>query len=548
MLQTAVFAASVLLITYLYNKLRFKRFQQHGTLPQMYPSLLFGHLKSLDQTIKRGPPDRHPDLIFSEMLDDLGRPPLMYVDLRPVNRPMVLISDYHIAEQISRSSKEFPTSIPKTDLSYLLPLTGPTSILLAENDKWKTLRKRYNPAFAPQHLMTLLPCILDKTAQFIEHLNALATSGEEFPLVDLAINLTFDIIGAVVLDADLEAQTLDPSSQGELVRLYIELYSTYWDDKADWPWWTLPRREIKRWRLGRRIDSLLATIIRQKHTEHAAGLDTTSRRILSLTLGGIEDLTPTLLRETCDQVKTFLLAGHDTTSITLAWVFYLLSRTPRVLEKARREIDDILGPEVDPKLIQSKLSSSDGPDLVRKMIYTSAVIKETLRLYPPAATARYVKPGTGFTVNTSTGESHCLDGMIIYNCEGLIQRDPAVYGESASYFKPERWLDGAFEKSNPPGAWRPFERGPRGCIGQDFAMIELKVIVAATIRRFEFNKVGLGQLTLDEKKLPVLDDHGMAVARSEVYNTRQVNAKPVDGMRMRVSKASLRPETSTGNI
>ncbi|KAI0602681.1 cytochrome P450 [Biscogniauxia sp. FL1348] len=471
------------------------------------------------------------------MYEALGRPPLMFVDLRPVNRPMVLVSSHEIAEQVSKASKDFPTSIPKADLSYLLPLIGPTSILGAHGDGWKELRKRYNPAFAPQHLMTLLPCILDKTAILIRHLDALAQTGKEFSLLTLAINLTFDIIGAVVMDVDLEAQPLDPSSQGELVRLYLELFRAYWDDKADMPWWLIPRTEMKRRRLSKRINVLVKAMIRHKYGEQQAqGMeDTKARSILSLSLQDTDVLSPHLLDETCDQIKTFLLAGHDTTSITLSWAFYWLSRTPCALTAVRRELDGLLGNETNPESIRSRLLSPEGPDIVRRMAYISAVIKETLRLHPPAATARYSKPGTGFTVRTSSGEEYCLDGMIIYNCESLIQRDSAVYGDSANDFMPERWLDGS---NIPISAWRPFERGPRNCIGQEFAMIEIRIIIATVARRFDFTKVGLGELALNQENQPILEDNGTYMAKSHLYSTRQVNSKPVDGMMMTVKLAA----------
>lgn len=459
--------------------------------------------------------------MFSEMHEKLGRPALMFVDLRPVNRPMVLISSHEVAEQISKASPQFPTSIPKTDLNYMLPLTGPTSILHVHGDEWKVLRKKYNPAFAPQHLMTLLPRILEKTPKFIQHLDALSRTGKEFSFVTLATNLAFDIIGSVVMDVDLEAQPLDLSQQGELVRLYVDLYSTYWDDKADFPWWMIPKTEMKRRRLSKRINVLVKDIIRSKHAEQKAQGENPSRSILSLSLQNSNNnnhLPTTLLDETCDQIKTFLLAGHDTVSITMSWVVYWLGRTPRALHAVRDELDSVLGKERDPEAIRAKLLSPDGPDSLRKMSYISAVIKETLRLNPPSATARAVKQGTGFTVHAPDGNDYCLDGMIIYNCEGLIQRDPEVYGESASCFRPERWLDNASDSSIPAGAWRPFERGPRGCVGQDFAMIEMRIIIALIARRYDFVKVGLGELKLDGKNQPAVEKNGSLPVKSEVYN------------------------------
>ncbi|RYP00856.1 hypothetical protein DL764_006379 [Monosporascus ibericus] len=304
---------------------------------------------------------------------------------------------------------------------------------------------------------------------------------------------------------------------------------------------------MKRRRLGKRIDLLIKGIISRKHTEqqiHAGG-DGKSRSILSLSLQDTKTLTPELIDVTCDQLKTSLLAGHDTTSTMLAYCFYELSHTPRVLDAVRDELNRLLGTEEDPEVVRSRLVSPDGPNLINRMSYISAVIKETLRLHPPAATARYSKPGACFTVRAPAGEDHCLDGVIIYNCETLIHRDRAVYGDTANDFVPERWLsDGSDSSRNAPmdkpdinsrtipvSAWRPFERGPRSCIGQEFANIEARVIIAVVARRYDFTKVGLGELATDKEGRPVLQENGQYKTKSHLYNTRQVTSKPVDGMK-----------------
>ncbi|KAK8068379.1 hypothetical protein PG996_007491 [Apiospora saccharicola] len=434
------------------------------------------------------------------MLETLGNPPLMFVDLRPVNRSMVLVRSHEVAEQIIKPSAQFLTSVPKASLAYLSHVIGTSSILGAEDEHWKHLWKRFNPGFAPQHLLTHLSAILDKTTLLIDHLDDLVRTDMAVPLLPLLVNLTFDIIGAVAMDVDLRAQRTE--GQGEMIKLFGELLSCYLDDKADYPWWVIPRVELRRNRLGKRIDSILRDIVRQKYHEYQRIPDaSSSRSTLSLSFQDTQSLSPEILKATVDQLKSFLLAGHDTTSTTLSWVFYELMRTPRVLLVVREEIHAVLGPDPDPEGIRARFLAEPGPDLLYQMPYINAVIKETLRMHPPAATARKSPFGSSFTVRTPDGTNHCLDGTIIYNCNTLIHRDLDVYGDTADIFRPERWLEDTGSDSGPVpvGAWRPFERGPRNCIGQEFANIEARVIIALAVPRYDFSKVEFGELASDDE-------------------------------------------------
>lgn len=166
------------------------------------------------------------DMVFSEMRDTLGKPPLMLVDLRPITYPMLLISDLEVAEQVSKGTKAFPKSIPKSETEkHTAYLLGPTSILTEQREAWSELRKKFNPGFAPTHLVTLLPRIVEKIPKFLGHLDDFAKSEDDFSLAYHISNLMFDIIGNVVMDVDLEAQN-ESSRQSELIRLYRELLFT----------------------------------------------------------------------------------------------------------------------------------------------------------------------------------------------------------------------------------------------------------------------------------------------------------------------------------
>jgi cytochrome P450 len=249
------------------------------------------------------------------------------------------------------------------------------------------------------------------------------------------------------------------------------------------------------------------------------------RSVLALALKDIDNLTPTVLQSIADQVKTFMFAGHDTTSILLQRLFYALSTHPGCLAKIRAEHDAIFG-DSDPREVL--LARPD--ETMKALVYTSACIKEALRLWPPAGSARMSH--NGLKIRTSNGEDVCLDGCVLYICHYIIQRDPKVYGETANDFVPDRWVDdsdtssatveqdGSATGANniPISAWRAFERGPRNCIGQELANLEARAILACTIRRYDFVKVGRGEVATDEKGQPIVDEKGVYKTKSELIN------------------------------
>ncbi|RLL95949.1 hypothetical protein CFD26_105886 [Aspergillus turcosus] len=427
---------------------------------------------------------------------------------------------HEIAEQVARSSKQFPYSMPKTPtLQAYKYLMGPHSILTAEGEEWKSLRKRFNPGFAPQHLLTLLPRILDKTVPFFETLDRYAQSGEEFSLAETCTNLTFDIIGTVTMDEDLGAQ-LPLDKQSEMVKLYHELAASYYRKSSVRAKLLNPFVIWRQYTLARRLNAIIKDHIKRKFEElkEVNPNEKKSRSVLSLSLQNIEQLDDRVVDQTCDQLKTFLFAGHDTTSILLQWAFYELSRTPRALESIRRELDDVFGPGTSPAVVRDKLLAPNGEELLTKLQYTSAVIKEILRLYPSSGTGRLVPQGAGAYIQLPDGRLLCIDGVLMYNCETLIHRDETVYGESKDDFVPERWLGNPGACRIPPSAWRPFERGPRSCIGQGLATIEAQVILACAVRRYEFVKIGLGEIARDSAGEPILNPRGQYEVKSQLFN------------------------------
>ena len=178
------------------------------------------------------------------------------------------------------------------------------------------------------------------------------------------------------------------------------------------------------------------------------------------------------------QIKLFLFSGHDTTSSSICYLFYTLSNNPTALHHVRAEHNAIFGPDLE----QTASLIIQNPAILNQLPCTLAVIKETLRLYPPVSSTRAGEPD--FSVLDHRGRHYPTDNFLVWAISQTVHRDPA-YWPYPDDFMPERWLvpvDGPLHPIK--GAWRPFEHGPRNCIGQELAMVEMKVVLVLTARRF----------------------------------------------------------------
>jgi cytochrome P450/NADPH-cytochrome P450 reductase len=162
----------------------------------------------------------------------------------------------------------------------------------------------------------------------------------------------------------------------------------------------------------------------------------------------------------------FLLVGHDSTSSLLTSLMFLLSQHPEVEEKMRNEVDQVMGEEP--------------PDMqnIQNLPYTMAVIKETLRLYPPAQAL--VKT---CVKDTTLGPYTMIEGSKVLLLTRELHRNKSLWGENAEEFDPSRFMPNSPTAPSHEHAWMPFSSGPRGCIGMQFSLIEARVILARIMQR-----------------------------------------------------------------
>jgi cytochrome P450 len=176
-------------------------------------------------------------------------------------------------------------------------------------------------------------------------------------------------------------------------------------------------------------------------------------------------------REVRDALMTFLLAGHETTALSLAWACYLLDQNPEAAGRLRAELCGELN------------GRPPGLADLPRLPYLDAVVSETLRLYPPAYLI-----GREAVRDLSIGGYAIRRGTTVLMSQYVVQRDPRFF-EHPDEFRPERWLDGRLARDLPRFAYFPFGGGQRQCIGNTFALVETNLVLGALAQRVHLHLV-----------------------------------------------------------
>jgi cytochrome P450 len=227
------------------------------------------------------------------------------------------------------------------------------------------------------------------------------------------------------------------------------------------------------------------------------------------------------------QLRMFLYTGHDTTSSTLLYCLLLLSRHSEALAKVRAEHELVFGTDHSTDHLLKRIQTD--PTLLNHLPYTLAVTKEVLRIFPPAGSMRLGR--SDLTLSDEEGHQYPTEGCNIWVLMLAMHNSPSVFIE-AEKFLPERWLVGPEDPLYPKKAsFRAFEHGPRNCIGQTLAMLELRVALVMTVRTFDITPAYDEWDELHPRK-GVKTVDGERVYQAEMGGG---GAHPVDGFPVRVT-------------
>jgi cytochrome P450 len=366
----------------------------------------------------------------------------------------------------------------------LRPLLG-EGLLTSEGDFWRRQRRLAQPAFHRERIAAYGDVMVRYATRLVEGW----PDGDTRDLHRDMMRLTLQIVAQTLFDADVTAAAAEVGVALEvaLAQLQSELNSVL---SLLPPAVPTPGR-IRLRRSVRHLDALVLGLIAERRRSGRDHGDLLSMLMQARDEDG-SAMSDGQLR---DEAMTLILAGHETTALALTWAWHLLALNP----DARARLDE----ELRAVLAGRPPTAADLPALR----YTEAVGLESMRLYPPIAVI-----GREAARDCEVAGRPLPKGTVVALCEWVVHRD-GRYFEDPEAFRPQRWLDG-LAKRLPRYAYFPFGGGPRLCIGQSFAMMELTLLLATIAQRFRFSPAP-GHVVAPQQALTLRPKYGLKmVARA----------------------------------
>ncbi|MDP7018640.1 MAG: cytochrome P450 [Pirellulaceae bacterium] len=335
------------------------------------------------------------------------------------------------------------------------------SVLIAEGDDWIRQRRLVQAAFHPRRMENYGRTIVREARRLTDSWRTTIESDGHIDVdVDEAMtSLTLSIICRTMFDSEVD----DVAGEiGEAVAVLSEVAFAEMQSPVNWPlWWPSSSNRRKRCAL-KTLDDVVWRFVRERRADGRDHGD-----LLSMLLSAVDEesgggkLTD---RQVRDEAMTLMLAGHDTTAAAFDWLWYNLAAHPAVAQRCHDEVDAAVG-QRDPELAD-----------VDRLPFLVATIKETLRLFPPAIGV-FLRQATS---DVEIGGYTVPKGQLVTLSSYVTQRDERWFPD-AEHFDPERFLPPR-EEQIPAAAYFPFGAGPRVCIGQGFAMVEMTLVAAAVLQ------------------------------------------------------------------
>ncbi|WP_416838208.1 cytochrome P450 [Haloferax sp. DFSO52] len=344
-------------------------------------------------------------------------------------------------------------------------------LLMSEGATWQKQRQLAQPAFDVRRISTMAGMMTDRTERMLSGWH----NGDVIDVQLEMTRLTVEIIVDAMFGADLDAERI------RIIQENLEPLGTRFEPDPirfltpDW----VPTRENREYRESLSVlEDLIWDIVEERRGSEygqtpassvSAGASAGEQPmdLLSILLRAYDagEQTDENLR---DELMTMLLAGHDTTALTLTYAWYLLSQHPEAEAKLHRELDDVLG------------GRTPTYEDVRQLEYTERVLNESMRLYPPVY-VMFREP----KVDVRLGGYRVPEGSAIMLPQWVVHRSERWWDDPLE-FDPDRWSPERM-KDRPSFAYFPFGGGPRHCIGKHLSLLEGRLILGTVAQQYELD-------------------------------------------------------------
>lgn len=387
-------------------------------------------------------------LSFYEKCEPLGD----VVSFSLMNSPGLVVADPDLVRQVlvDENEKFGKGEFIKDNFGH-----AAEGVFVVDGETWERRRSLLQPSFRPNHIEKYRGKIVDVVERMGDRLARQSGPVElDFVMNDLALSVLTSTLFGVEEDDEVHARIHEAVEDIQL--RFDASYNTLLP-----PWVPTPRN-LKYRRSLSDLDDIIDRLIERRLADSTDGPD-----LLSVLLDAREEnehVTDEVIR---DELLTFTLAGHDTTSLALTYTWHLLATNPEKMAKLGTELDEVLGG--DPASFRD----------FSELAYLDRVIQEGLRLFPPI-TQLFRETQT----DVQLGEYDVPEGVTVVMPQWSIHRDGRYYDDPET-FRPERWADDLTDEI-PEYAHFPFGGGPRHCIGMRFAMMEMKIAISILAQRFRF--------------------------------------------------------------
>ncbi len=367
-------------------------------------------------------------------------------------------------------------------------------LLTSHGEVWRTQRRLIQKGFDRKQLDILSSLMQDSLAESLRDFDRQARMGP-VDIYPQLMKITFEMVGRSLFGAHLKDEDIHLISrtiatvQEFLVRQTIQPYLNPWFEVSG----ELRRHEEMR----TRADGILLDYIKQRRQE-APGHDLLQILLDARYSDGAGMSDELVLSESMQ----LLVAGHETSSNALSWLLYLLSSRPDCLERLRQEFDSVLG--------DAPLSYSHVP----KFEFAAQVIQEALRLYPPFWMVDRMAIADDRVADLVIPRGSTVV-VFVYG----VHHSPRYWPNPES-FDPERFSK-ANEKQHPAFAYLPFGGGPRGCIGGNYATLQILLILSVLLRKYDF-QLASGQVIEARPMVILRPKHGIRMTFTEATTPLQL--------------------------